>query len=386
MDVLRSTWPVRTGLPALLAGLFLTAPLGAQDITTKALDMEVGGRVQMQAATSSCNDFPIPPESRCAMQVGTTDLLLRRVRVSVAGRLNDELDFKIEPDFAKVDDVRLKDAWGRYTFSPAARLKVGHFKRPFDGFELVSSSQILTIERDIRIEGLDDLAALSLGAATSEFELGDRDVGAELSGTAPGGFLSYRVGVFNGDSDADARDTNGAKQVVGRLQYERKLGRLPVRLAVAAASTDLEFRTAETGLESVSYEDFEVFSEIGDFDVGPHVMAGVVFGDNPRQAVSGAPIDLEGGEFATFVAWQAIGSWKLATTVLGLEAVEPLFRVTRGDPNTDVDDDASWGFTPGVQFFFQGRNKLSLNWDFATWEEDGIDSENAFRSQMQFYF
>ena len=34
----------------------------------------------------------------------------------------------------KVDQVGLKDAWGRFTFSKAFRLKGGHFKRPFDEF------------------------------------------------------------------------------------------------------------------------------------------------------------------------------------------------------------------------------------------------------------
>ena len=135
------------------------------------------------------------------------------------------------------------------------------------------------------------------------------------------------------------------------------------------------------------YYDYELFAELGDFGGGPHVQAGLVFGDNPTQNAGGSPIDLAGGDaFATFVTWQAIGSWKIATGILGLEAIEPLFRVTWGDPNTDVDDDAGWGFTPGVQFFFYKRNKLALNWDIATWEEDGIRSENSFKAQVQFHF
>jgi hypothetical protein len=198
--------------------------------------------------------------------------------------------------------------------------------------------------------------------------------------------FTYWAGVFNGDSDLKFQDSNAQKQYVGRGQVALDVG-MPLKIAAAAAATDEGYETAEKGLQSKYYYAYELFSELGDFGGGPHVMAGLVFGDNPRQSETGSPIDLAAGDpFASFVTWQAIGSWKFETNVLGLEAIEPLFRVTWGDPNTDVADDAGWGFTPGVQFFFYKRNKLALNWDIATWEQSGIRSENSFKAQMQFHF
>jgi hypothetical protein len=45
-----------------------------------------------------------------------------------------------------------------------------------------------------------------------------------------------------------------------------------------------------------------------------------------------------------------------------------------------------WGFTPGLQIFFYRRNKLALNWDFATPTSDTLRSENSLKARLQFYF
>jgi hypothetical protein len=112
-----------------------------------------------------------------------------------------------------------------------------------------------------------------------------------------------------------------------------------------------------------------------------------VFGDNPLQNVAGDSINLElGDNFASFQTWQVIGTWRFNTTFLGLEGIEPVFRVTYGDPNTGLSDDAGWGYTPGLQLYYYKRNRLSLSWDFASWEESGIRGENSFKAQIQFHF
>jgi hypothetical protein len=383
---MRLRWQTAARVAALVA-LLLPGTARAQEFSTGALKIKFGGRVQVQAGTSSCDEYPVPTDSRCGEQVASTDIFLRRVRVTVDGQITDQIDFRIEPDYNKVTQLGLKDAWGRFTFSDAARLKVGHFKRPFDGFELTSSTQILTIERAVVIRGLENFVAPSLGAASAFFNLGDRDIGAELSGELSDGLFSYWVGMFTGDSDFAFQDSNAEKQFVGRAQLALEPGGMPLAIAVAAAATDEGYETAERGLLSEYYYDYELFAELGDFGGGPHVQAGLILGDNPKQSVAGSSIDLAAGDaFASFVTWQVIGAWKIATDVLGIEAIEPLFRVTWGDPNTDVEGDAGWGFTPGVQLFFYKRNKLALNWDIATWEQDGIRSENSFKAQVQFHF
>jgi hypothetical protein len=60
--------------------------------------------------------------------------------------------------------------------------------------------------------------------------------------------------------------------------------------------------------------------------------------------------------------------------------------ITEEEPNTDIDSNTVVGFTPGVQIFFGGRNKLALNYDFVSFGGDGVDSESSFKAQYQFHF
>ena len=230
-----------SGAAVLAATLALAGPLGAQDrdevtFTTGAMQLTLNGRVQVQASTSSCNEFPVPDDSACAEQVPGTDLFLRRARLTFTARINEQIDFRIQPDFNKIDKIGLKDAWGRFTFSKAFRLKAGHFKRPFDGFVLVSSSQTLTVEREVAVRGLDELLAPSVTSFTTAFDLSDRDVGVELNGSTNNGTFTYWVGGFTGNSDLKFQDSNASKQFVGRGQVKLGAGPKDLRIAAAAAA------------------------------------------------------------------------------------------------------------------------------------------------------
>ena len=100
------------GLAAVAASFALAVPAQIQaqessDISfkTKALEVSVGGRVQLQASTSSCSEFPIADNSACAEQVPSSDLFLRRARLTFTVKINDQIDFRIQPDFNKIDKV-----------------------------------------------------------------------------------------------------------------------------------------------------------------------------------------------------------------------------------------------------------------------------------------
>lgn len=373
----------------------------AQDTTealleSDAAEIELSGRVQTQMATSSCSDFPFDAASPCVEQAPTVDLFLRRARLTFDIQVSDLLDARVQPDFAGLDALELKDAWGRLTFSPAFRLKVGHFKRPFDGFWLTSSTRILTIERDLDVPGVPGPGAPSLDEFTTRFRLSDRDVGVMAHGAPEGSGFAYWVGTFNGRGPTDNEDLNGDKQLVGRLQYAfRPDGFLPVTVAVAGASTDLPVRGADdqpgARASGERYANVELWAELGDFAPGPHLQAGLVLGDNPLQTPAGDPVDpdaaLQDREFASASAWQVIGAYRLP--ILGtdvLSAVEPVLRVTRSDPNTDVEDDEAWGVTPGVQLFFEGRNKVAVNWDIVSFADPATDGVSSFKVQFQTHF
>ncbi len=380
-----------SGVAVLTATLALAAPLGAQDsnevtVKTSAMELKVNGRVQVQASTSSCSEFPVADNSACAEQVPGSDLFLRRARLTFSVKINDMIDFRIQPDFNKIDKVGLKDAWGRFTFSKAFRLKGGHFKRPFDGFVLVSSTQTLTVERELAIRGLDNLLAPNITSFTTAFNLSDRDIGLEASGSTNNGLFSYWAGVFTGDSDLKFQDSNTEKQFVGRGQVKLAAGPKDLKIAAAAAATDQGYETIVEGLQGRYYYNYELFADWGDFTDGPHAQLGFVFGDNPFQNQAGDDIDLASGEdFAKIASWQAIVSWKFPVGS-GNMAVEPIFRVSYADGNTDLGSNEVWGFTPGVQIFFYKRNKLALNWDIASPTTDLLRNENSFKARLQFYF
>lgn len=391
---------VRRSTPALAAALLLAAGTGeieAQDVTldASAVEIDLSGRVQVQAATSSCSSSPFEADSPCVEQVPSLDLFTRRIRLSAFVTIDDFVSAKIEPDFGGLDGVEMRDAYGRLTFGPGAKLQVGQFKRPFDGFNLVSSSQLLTIERDVDVPGVPGLRAGSLSEFVDAFGLGSYDVGAMLFGTVADGRLDYHAGVFNGEPVEENGDTNGEKQLVGRLTYRLSAGELPVELSAAAAWTDRAVQDADdrpgTRLGSDRYADYQLWARLGDYEPGPHVQAGLVFGDNPTRTTGGAspgdaplPADTE---YAAMRAWQVIGAWRFAVPGTDrLEAVEPVFRVTRAEPNTDAAEDENWAFTPGVNVYFHGRNKLQLGWDFASFAGDRFDSVSSFKSQFQVYF
>ena len=379
------------GVSVLAATLALAAPAQAQDsdevkFKTGAMELTFNGRVQVQASTSSCSSFPVPDDSACEEQVPATDLFLRRARLTVSAKINDQIDFRIQPDFNKIDKIGLKDAWGRFTFSKAFRLKAGHFKRPFDGFVLFSSTQTLTVEREVAIRGLDNLLAPNLTSFTTAFDLSDRDIGVELNGSTNNGVFTYWVGGFTGNSDLKFQDSNASKQFVGRGQVKLGAGPKDLKIAAAAAATDAEYTSVTQGMKSKYYYNYELFADWGDFSDGPHAQLGFVFGDNPYRNALGNDIDLEAGEdFAKIASWQAIVSWKFPVGS-GDMALEPVFRLSWADGNTDLDSNEVWAFTPGLQIFFYKRNKLALNYDVASPTTDVLRSENSFKARLQFYF
>src|SRR5690606_20758632 len=123
-------------------------------------------------------------------------------------------------------------------FDPAFQVRFGQFKKPFSRVELISSSQIIPIERGVRIRGLDDLGRSIIAPDGTpiyaeldgdpvfgdEYTLLDdlgylgRDLGAAIHGGF-GGRLGYTIGVFNGEG-SDRRDVAGGKSIAGRLVFE----------------------------------------------------------------------------------------------------------------------------------------------------------------------
>ena len=382
------------GIAVLFVLGALVVPVAGQvQVTSGATRIDLSGRLHLQTATSSCSSFsPGVTDSVCSSDVAGLDMFIRRARLTFDVHLNDWISGKFQPDFGTVDGVEIKDAYGRLNLNPAAdnthaQITMGRFKRPFDAFQMRSSTQTLTIERGIDVAGILDETGLSLDELTTRNRLSDRDIGVMVDGGDANDRFHYWVGVFNGRFGTANESIVAQKQFIGRGQVNLMDGDNPLAIAGAVAFTGTPFTNSDGTLGSRYVGNVEVSAELGDLLVGPHVRAGLVFGKNTLENDSGTSPDLaDGDSLADMLTWQVIGSWK---TDVGdayfFEAIEPLFRITMADPNRDLTDDVVYGLTPGVQIFFRGQNKLALNWDFIFLGGDR-GSENSFKAQYQFHF
>jgi hypothetical protein len=397
-------------LSAVCLSLLVPGVASGQDqpeikIETKDVDLTFHGRLQLQGWSSSCSGF-VPglpgndPETACRDGAPPFDIFLRRARGSVEATIADFVDVKLQLDFSGFDDVAIKDGFARLNFFPALKVRFGNMKRPFDGFQLTSSSQMIIIERDLDIPGVPVLRALSLDELTSRFRASDRDVGIELSGDIAGGRVSYWAGYFAGQQIQDALDTlpnaDSRGQWIARAQANLQVGKMPLDIAVAGAVTDRPFVTDDGVTFTGKYfTNLELWVQLGGFNEGLLIQGGYVYGQNPFMNRQGDLLDfLPTDEFARAQTFQVNTGWRFLTRPKDyqgsiakrpIEAIQPVFRVTWADANLDIADDDNWGLTPGVQIFFYGRNKLALNWDLALFSDD-TSSASSFKLMLQGYF
>jgi hypothetical protein len=300
----------------------------------------------------------------------------------------------VEPDFAPGITISLKDCYFRMSPTDQWDISVGQMKRRFDLFELTSSTQILVIERDGRIgvrvtPGLNPYPTYSWLTETLLYS--DRDIGL--------------FGQWHNDTDRlriEGAVTNGApannRPVIGAKAFQGRVSVLPAEdVAVHFGVSARPFRTVFTPLmapvdSGTTYGTaFEGSTEWGNFTSGLHVQAGVVFGTNPL-TYEALTDDID-----SFFTFQVIGAYKhpLANQ-RWFEAIEPVFRFSYGDFNTELDNDGGVLLTPGVNLWIVGRTRLAANVDVFVPEQDEAtitnptpveeDTEVSFKAASWLYF
>lgn len=347
----------------LAAGIVLgTAPAAdAQvQVNSSAASITLTGRVHLQFNTSSASGEP------------QTEFLMRRVRFTADVRINDFVSGRVQPDYGE-GTIQLRDAYVRLTFSPQFQMTFGQFKRPFDVFELVSSTEMLVVERAGGVRGVSACAGVggvcSFSRLTEKLQFSDRDIGVMVEGSS--GNTGYQLSVTNG-TGANAKDENGAKSYTGRVKV--------------AASDNVQI-AANLGLHdyvnAVSLSDDLAVAagadlEIGSYDEGLHIQAGLAAGQN------WANLDV-GGDPSTFMTAQGILTFRnpVANSAY-VSAIEPVGRISWADPDTDLGDDDGLLLTPGFVVHFVGRNKVGANIDF--WIPADGDPEWSFKFQSYLHF
>ncbi|MEO5510292.1 MAG: porin [Longimicrobiales bacterium] len=306
----------------------------------------------------------------------------RRLRVYFDIKINDWITGAVESDMS-MGRLTMRKAFMDLSLSKAFALKLGQDKKPFSLLETTSSSKYPAIETGVRIRGLagalqhDNAAALTMfrGAPliADEQNLVDQLLykGYELGATAHGtvGRFSYDAGVYNG-TGLDQLDDNDGKSVAGRLAYAVPMKK-PLTLGVAASHRELNFPTAA---------------------------------DTSTRSGTAYALEAEWGAFRTEGFWllaeAATGSnivtedkFKGATAILTyfhptkgrIEGVEPVFRIGAADPNDAREDDGAMTLTPGINVYFTGRNKFSLNYEVFNPSGPLFNTQKALRAQVQLY-
>jgi len=309
------------------------------EITARSAQVRFGGRLHSQFATSSAEGGK------------STDFFTRRARFTLDIGVSELLDARVQPDFGG-GELELKDAYFRLNVSPGFRFSVGQFKRAFDIFELNSSTDIVVVERTGRINGFSGCAGpggtCTLSRFTEKLAYSDRDIGFKADGSI-GDRLSYMATLTNGTGTSGA-DENSGKSVAGRVTL-----RLADGVSVSANVSRHDF-VGPHG-EGATATAFGGDLEIGGFRSGTHLQVGLIGGANWRKPRS------DEGETPSFLTGQVILSRHVPLESGSFEAVEPMARVSWGDPDRVSGGDGGLLLTPGLFLYVAGKNRIGANLD-----------------------
>jgi Phosphate-selective porin O and P len=342
---------------ALTLAAVPTGVTAQTEISARGAKIRIGGRLHSQYTASSVTD-------------AENDFFFRRVRIIADITVNDFVSARVQPDFSG-GKTALQDAYVRLAFSKAFRLSMGQFKRAFDLFELSSSTDLSLIERDGRVEGLGGCAGVgsvcSYSRLTEKLGFAGRDQGIKIDGSS--GSVSYLASVTNG-TGINRADENDAKSYSGRVTVAASDR---VRISGQLAIHDY-VDSSDDNQEAVGWG---ADLDVGGWRDGVHFQAALSGGDNWK-----APDASD--EPATFFAVQGVLSYYKPLEGDRISGVEPLLRLSFGDPDTGLDDDGGALFTPGFMLYFQGKNKIGANVD--VYSPQSGDTEFSFKLQTFLYF
>jgi hypothetical protein len=326
-------------------------------VTGRAGSLQLGGRLHSQYSASS-------------IEAADNDFFLRRARLRVDAEITDWISGTVMTDFA-AGQADLQDVFVRFELSDAFNVSIGQLKRAFDLFELHSSTDLSLIERTGAIEGLAVCSGVgsicSYSRFTEQLRYAGRDQGVRIEGAS--GTLSYQVTVTNG-TGIGIGDENDLKSFSGRVTLASS--------EVLRTSAQLAFHDyVGPGDENATAVAWGGDVEYGTWRDGLLVQAGVVFGDNWEL------LDAEDDPMG-FLTLQGVASYYRPLEGDRIVGVEPLARLSYGDPNLDGDDDGGLLFTPGVMAYFSGRNKIGANLD--VYSPQTGDTEWSLKVQTFLYF
>ncbi|CAN5625319.1 hypothetical protein BH23GEM9_BH23GEM9_27190 [soil metagenome] len=354
----------------------LASPVWSQSAPVR---VNLGGRMHYQWSSTSVD----AAETASGASVSSTTFEHRRVRLSADVQLSDWIHGRVEPEFA-MGRLQLRNAWIAFELDSAVVLRAGQFKKPFGLVQLTSSSTLAVIERGVRIRGLENalrhadeepLVDLRGELMTGEhFTLQDvqrysaYDMGVAVEGRH--GAVGWSAGVFNGQGP-DTRNEDAGVSAAARLSWSIAAA-APFTVSGAWSRRALNWPTP-LSTEGRSGNAFAVDVELGGFRRGVWLLAEAMTGDNLATE-------------ERFAGAHAILSYFAATGQRRVEGIEPVGRISYGDPDRTIDGDEGLLLTPGLNLYFVGRNRLMLNWDVYVPQGAAFTTHHAARAQVNLHF
>jgi hypothetical protein len=357
---------MRSGLVAGILVTVMWSRSGAQETYP---NLVVSGRLQTQAYGFDNDNQPN----------STSNFFIRRARIQVNARLRENISLVIQPSFegGRSTGVRLRDAYIDVRLTPASSgtaltLRTGAEKKPYNRYELLSSNNLPSLERNAG-RGLRPVQSNNL------FELGGylaTDLGASVlfdQSLDDRRHLIVQLGIYNGQGES-VNDGNGAKSigVRGTIDVTKKLGlgaSFFSHEGIMTAGTgppDSSFRNQAIGLEAQWARPGDAgFFAVADYSSGEAFNSG-------RDRMRGL------GVVAAYHVRMRQGAW--------LYGVEPAVRFDWGDPDADVADNGSTMITAGVNLYLTGRAQLRLMFETQNPEAPALKTITGFRAAMTMNF
>jgi hypothetical protein len=383
---------VRAG--RILSGtvLLATIAVGSASGQTTYPNIRLSGRLQEQFYYFSNEDY--------AATVGPkSNFFTRRARIEARGQISENVGVYIQPSFeggrnlsgvvttctgtpltcrtTGRSGLRLRDAYIDVRFSPegskgALYLRGGQEKRPYSRYELLSSTNLPSIERGAG-QGLIARASNDLFAAGGFLS---HDVGASVRyeyKLDDVRLVTLKLGAYNGQGES-LNDVNDKKSFGARGTFG-----ITSKLDVGGSWFAHDGIVTVGGVPDSTFTNYAFgvdaqWAKPG--DEGLFVLAEYLHGND----ATAAKLTIQGlqGVAAYNIRFKSPTSW--------LYAVEPAFRVDIADPNTDADNDRATTITAVLGIYMSSRAQFRVAYERESFQGDVTPSISGMRSALTVNF
>ena len=383
------------------AALLTSIAVGSASGQTTYPNVKLSGRLQEQFYYFSNEDYSatVGPKS---------NVFTRRARIEARGQISENVSVYIQPSFeggrnlsgvattctstpvppgggtptltcrtTGRSGLRLRDAYIDVRFSPEGRkgalyLRAGQEKRPYSRYELISSTNLPSIERGGG-PGLLARASNDLFAAAGFLS---HDVGASLRyeyKLDDARLVTVKFGAYNGQGES-LNDVNDKKSFGARAT----LGITP-KLEVGGSWFAHDGIVTVGGVPDSTFTNyaFDIDAQWGKpGDAGLFALAEYLHGND----ASASKFTIQGlqGVAAYNIRMKSPTSW--------LYAVEPSLRVDIADPNTNADSDRVTTITGVFGVYMSSRAQFRVGYERQSFQGDVTPSISGVRSALTVNF